>query len=133
MLDMWLVHGSDAVLLDELDDAQESLSNVLRQFIELSLDPPIQEFDVPRRILNIISKKRCCRGDTSTGHQPSDRPRRRHAHIFGWYLCVRDAPMTSKRPRVNVSRGGALAGKLGHDGVTLQSFGPTGTPAAHDC
>jgi hypothetical protein len=28
MLDMWLVHGSDAVLLDELDNAQESLSNV---------------------------------------------------------------------------------------------------------
>ena len=61
MLDMWLVHGSDAVLLDELDNAQESLSNVLRQVIELSLDPPVQEFDMPCHILNNISKKRCCR------------------------------------------------------------------------
>ena len=58
MFDMRFMHCGDAVNLDELDDSQESLSDVSWECVELPLDSLIQDLDAPNHIRHYISKKR---------------------------------------------------------------------------
>jgi len=58
VLDVWLVHGCEAMLLNELRDAEKSLSYVFGQSVEFTRYSPIQDLDPLGHCPNGISKKR---------------------------------------------------------------------------
>jgi hypothetical protein len=47
MLDVWLMHRREAMLLDELGYSQKPLSYVRRQAVELLRDPMIEDLHAP--------------------------------------------------------------------------------------
>ena len=77
MFDVRFSHRGDAVSLDELDDSQESLSNIIGKRVELPLDSLVQDLDSPNHIRQYISKKRLCPGLSDQDPPPAARSGRR--------------------------------------------------------